>query len=86
MVEYLPFMAYTLANKGIFNHSSEKAQNVEKNEVDFLVDKQKYLAQNYTERFISFMTFSGNTFPEYYSNTNSDIYPNTDSNYSGWVI
>ncbi|NBS62472.1 MAG: hypothetical protein EBT26_10645 [Microbacteriaceae bacterium] len=40
MVEYLPFMAYTMANKGIFKHSSENAQNVEKNEVDFLIEKQ----------------------------------------------
>ena len=86
MVEFLPFQAYTIANKGIFKHSSENATNVDKNEVDFLIDKQRYLAQNYTERFIQFMAFSGNTFPEYYTNTNSDIYPNTDSNYTGWVI
>lgn len=86
MVEFLPFQAYTIANKGIFKHSSENASNVDKNEVDFLIDKQRYLAQNYTERFIQFMAFSGNTFPEYYTNSNSDIYPNTDSNYTGWVI
>lgn len=86
MVEFLPFQAYTIANKGIFKHSSENASNVDKNEVDFLIDKQRYLAQNYTERFIQYMAFSGNTFPEYYTNSNSDIYPNTDSNYTGWVI
>ena len=86
MVEFLPFQAYTIANKGIFKHSSENATNVDKNEVDFLIEKQRYLAQNYTERFIQFMAFSGNTFPEYYTNTNSDIYPNFDSNYTGWVI
>ena len=86
MVEFLPFQAYTIANKGIFKHSSENATNVDKNEVDFLIEKQRYLAQNYTERFIQYMAFSGNTFPEYYTNTNSDIYPNTDSNYTGWVI
>lgn len=86
MVEFLPFQAYTIANKGIFKHSSENASNVDKNEVDFLIDKQRYLAQNYTERFIQYMAFSGNTFPEYYTNSNSDIYPNTDSNYTGWVM
>ncbi len=68
MVEFLPFQAYTIANKGIFKHSSENASNVDKNEVDFLVEKQRYLAQNYTERFIQYMAFSGNTFPEYYTN------------------
>jgi hypothetical protein len=86
MVEFLPFQAYTIANKGIFKHSSETASNVDKNEVDFLIEKQRYLAQNYTERFIQYMAFSGNTFPEYYTNSNSDIYPNSDSNYMGWVI
>jgi hypothetical protein len=86
MVEFLPFQAYTIANKGIFKHSSENASNVDKNEVDFLIEKQRYLAQNYTERFIQYMAFSGNTFPEYYTNSNSDIYPNSDSNYNGWVI
>jgi ATP-dependent helicase/DNAse subunit B len=86
MVEFLPFQAYTIANKGIFKHSSENASNVDKNEVDFLIEKQRYLAQNYTERFIQYMAFSGNTFPEYYTNSNSDIYPNSDSNYMGWVI
>jgi len=77
MVEFLPFQAYTIANKGIFKHSSENASNVDKNEVDFLIEKQRYLAQNYTERFIQYMAFSGNTFPEYYTNSNSDIYPNS---------
>jgi len=86
MVEFLPFQAYTIANKGIFKHSSENASNVDKNEVDFLIEKQRYLAQNYTERFIQYMAFSGNMFPEYYTNSNSDIYPNSDSNYNGWVI
>jgi hypothetical protein len=87
MVEYLPFAAYTLANKGIFKHSSENASNIEKSEVDFLIDKQRQLATYYTERFISFMVFSGSTFPEYYQNTNSDIFPDTDSTtYTGWYL
>lgn len=39
MVEYLPFAAYTIANKGVYKHSSENAENVEKNEVDFLFQR-----------------------------------------------
>ena len=86
MVEFLPFQAYTIANKGIFKHSSENAANVDKVEVDFLIEKQRQLAQYYTERFINYMSFAGNTFPEYFSNNNSDIFPNSDSVYTGWVI
>lgn len=30
MVEYLPFAAYTIANKGVYKHDSENATTVEK--------------------------------------------------------
>jgi hypothetical protein len=44
MVYYLPFAAYTLSNKGLFKHTSENATNVEKSEVDFLVEKERDIA------------------------------------------
>ena len=50
MVEYLPFAAYTVANKGVFKHSSENAENVSKEEVDFLMEKERDIAQYYTDR------------------------------------
>lgn len=86
MVEYLPFAAYTIANKGVYKHSSENSTNVEKNEVDFLVEKERMIAQNYTERFISFIIFNNSIFPEYTSNSNGDVYPSTQNNYTGWYI
>ena len=86
MVEYLPFAAYTIANKGVFKHSSENAENVSKDEVDYLVEKERDLAQYYTDRFISYMSFNNTLFPEYRSNTNDDINPSYDSNFSGWVL
>ena len=52
MVEYLPFAAYTIANKGVYKHNSENSTNVEKNEVDYLVEKERSIAQHYTERMI----------------------------------
>ena len=86
MVEYLPFAAYTIANKGVFKHSSENAENVSKEEVDFLVEKERDLAQYYTDRFISYMSFNNSLFPEYNSNNNDDIFPSYDSSFSGWVL
>jgi len=86
MVEYLPFAAYTIANKGVFKHSSENAENVSKDEVDYLVEKERDLAQYYTERFISYMSFNNTLFPEYRTNTNDDINPSYDSSFSGWVL
>lgn len=86
MVEYLPFAAYTIANKGVYKHSSENATNVEKNEVDYLVEKEKNIAQHYTERFIDYMSFNQSLFPEYNNNSNGNMYPDTQNNYTGWFI
>jgi len=86
MVEYLPFAAYTIANKGVYKHNSENANNVEKNEIDFLIEKERNIAQHYTQRFIDYISFNTNLFPEYNSNSNGDMYPDTDTNFKGWVI
>jgi hypothetical protein len=86
MVEYLPFAAYTIANKGVYKHSSENSENVEKNEVDFLIEKERQIAQHYTERFIDYIVFRNDLFPEYTTNSNGDMYPDTANNYVSWYI
>ena len=86
MVEYLPFAAYTIANKGVYKHSSENATNVEKVEIDFLIEKERSIAQHYTERFIDYISFNNDLFPEYNSNSNGDMYPDTNNNYTGWYL
>jgi hypothetical protein len=86
MVEYLPFAAYTIANGGVYKHTSENSTSVEKNEVDFLVEKERNIAQYYTDRFITYMSYNQATFPEYYLNNNADVFPDTDANFSSWVL
>ena len=86
MVEYLPFAAYTIANAGVYKHTSENSVNVEKNEVDFLIEKERSIARNYTERFLDYISFNQDLFPEYNDNSNGDMYPDTRNNYQGWFI
>jgi hypothetical protein len=86
MVEFLPFAAFTIANKGVYKHNSENATNVEKDEIDFLIEKERSIAQHYTERFIDYMSFNQDLFPEYNLNSNGDMYPDTQNNYFGWFI
>lgn len=86
MVEYLPFAAYTIANKGVFKHNSENSTNVEKNEVDFLIEKERDIAQHYTNRFIDYMCYNQASFPEYNTNSNGDVFPDSEANFIGWVI
>ena len=86
LVEYLPYAAYTVANGGVYKHTSETSQTVDKNEIDFLIEKQRDTAQHYTRRFIDFMCFNSSDYPEYNSNSNGDMYPDKKSDFNGWVI
>ena len=84
MVQYLPFSAYTIANKGIYKHNSENSQTVDKNEVDFLIEKERDIAQHYTTRLVDYLCANNDKFPEYTSNTDDDVKPNKDTSFSGW--
>lgn len=87
MVEFLPFSAYTIANKGVYKNTSENAETISREEVDFLIEKERKTAQYYTDRFINYMSFNASAkFPEYFSNNNDDVYPSKDANFSGWVL
>ena len=88
LVEFLPYAAYTISNKGIFKHNSENAINADKNEVDFLIEKERNIAQYYTDRFIDFMSFEApSKYPEYFTNNNDDVFPDKNSyGFSGWVL
>jgi len=86
MVEFLPYAAYTVANGGVYKHTSETSQSVDKNEVDFLMEKQRNTAEHYTRRFIDYMCFNSATYPEYNSNSNGDMYPDKTSDFGGWVL
>ena len=83
---YYPFAAYQIKQGGVFKHTSENSISVDKNEVDFLVEKARTNAEWYSRRFIDFMCFNQTTYPEYTSNTNDDIYPSHDATFNGWVL
>ena len=86
MVEYLPFAAYTVANKGVYKHTSENSSDVSKNEIDFLVEKQRITAENYSQRFVDYICFNTALFPEYNTNSGPDVYPKSNSNIGGWYL
>lgn len=86
MVQYLPFAAYTIANKGIFKHTAEASESVSKTEVDYLVEKERDIAQHYTQRFLDYICFNNATFPEYNDNSNGDMYPDTNNFFGGWHL
>jgi len=86
MVDYLPFASYQIKNGGVFKHTSENSETASKEEIDFLVNKYRDKAEYFTRRFIDYMSFNQELFPEYYTNSNDDIHPDTDSTFQGWQL
>ena len=86
MVEYLPFSAYTIANKGVYKHNSENSTNAEVSEINMLISKQRDIAQNYTERMINHLIYHAGLYPEYVNNQNDNIFPDTNNYNIGWVL
>lgn len=86
LVDYLPFAAYQLKNGGVLKHNSENSETVAKEEIDYLVNKEREFADYYTRRFIDYMCFNQEKFPEYNSNSNEDVDPSQDALFNGWVL
>lgn len=87
LVCFMPFATYTVGAKGVFKGQSENALTVDKEEVDYLVEKYRDIAQFYTNNFIDFMIYNQTTYPEYNANTEDDTYPDTsNSDFGGWVL
>mgnify|MGYP003670295765 FL=1 len=86
MMDYLPFAAFQVSNGGIFKHNSENSQTASKDEVDFLVQKERSFAEYYTRRFVDFICFDSTKFPEYNNNTEADVYPEKRVQYSNFVL
>jgi hypothetical protein len=87
MVEYLPYAGVNIANGGIFTRNPEGSTALTKEHVDSLVERSRTTAQFYTNRFIDYMQNNASAkFPEYYSNTQEDIYPDDVADFGGWVL
>jgi hypothetical protein len=86
MVEYLPFAAYNIANKGVYKHTAENSESVEKTEVDYLVEKERDIAQHYTQRFLDHMCNNSADYPEYNTTSGEDMYPNKNNFFKGWYL
>ena len=86
LVEYLPFGSVNIANGGIYQKNPENSTAITKEHVDYLVEVARTTAQFYTNRYLDFIKNNSNLFPEYYSNTQSDMYPDDVANFGGWVL
>jgi len=86
MVEYLPFASFQISNQGVNQRTVENGQVATQENIQYLTEKYKRIAENYAQRFIDYMNFNNNLFPEYLNNNNEKINPQQQNYLGGWHI
>lgn len=84
-VEFMPYIAYTVANGGVYKHSAESSETVSIEEINKLTERSRTTAQWYTERMINYICDNQLDFPEYTANED-DVHPNKYAYSTGWSI
>jgi len=59
MTEILPFLAYKVSNGGVFKKQSENSEGIEKSELEYLIQRERDIAEHYGRRLVSYLTFYG---------------------------
>ena len=85
-IEILPYIHYKVANGGIYVKGAENGESATKQDLDYLVQKERDIAEHYSRRFVDHMAFNSNLFPEYNNSSNDDMYPSKNQNFNGWVL
>ena len=85
-IEILPYIHYKVANGGIYVKGAENGESVTKQDLDYLVQKERDIAEHYSRRFIDHMAFYSSLYPEYNTSSNDDMYPSKNQNFNGWVL
>mgnify|MGYP003132253086 FL=1 len=86
MMEYLHFAAFSISNKGVYKHQAENSVTATSEEINDLVASETKIAEHYSQRFVDYICNNSSLFPEYNSNSNGDMYPSSDVNYTNWYI
>ena len=81
------YLGGKIDNGGVSKHRSESADTLDFREVDRMTSKVTDRAEFYTKRFLDYICFNTQKFPEYNNNSNGDMYPDKDANgFSSWVL
>jgi hypothetical protein len=86
LTEFVSVGAYTISNKGILKHTDETAETVSKAEIDALVLRYQKTAEYFTERLVRFLCDNSTDYPQYNTNSGSDINPEKSSTYGGLFL
>ena len=83
MGEYLPFSGVQFKSEGAVKHESEQSKAVNKNEIDYLLQKATDNAEYYATRMQNYLIAYSNQIPEYLQSVGNatQIFPNMANTY-----
>jgi hypothetical protein len=85
--EYFPFAMFKIDNGGVSKHRGEESDVANYGDIDRMMSKINDRSEFYTRRFLDYICFNSNKFPEYTNNQNGDMYPDRDTDtFSSWVL
>jgi hypothetical protein len=79
----LPFLRLRMVNNSVVTMSSEQGSSVAHEDLKPLINASMDQGEFYRERLIDFIQNNTSSFPEYSSNTGSDLTPTTQNYYAG---
>jgi len=83
---YIDFAPYKVANGGVFKHRSENSDTATESELSHMKAKMMEYAEFYVKRYEDWIDYKKHVYPEYHSNEDDDIRPDSDINFSNWVL
>ena len=79
----IPFLRFKIENGNIYSKTSETGNALSTDEAQHLREEVRNTAEYYTERLIDYICNNNSLFPEYNTNTGSDVNSSTENYYNG---
>ena len=79
----IPFLRFKIENGNIYSKTSETGTALSTEEAQHLREEVRNTAEYYTERMIDYVTNNTASFPEYSTNSGSDVNPDRNAYYNG---
>lgn len=77
MVDFLPFQLYQIQNAGVFRSTSDNGITADTTDIQLMVNAFRNKAEFNNRRLNDYLCNNSTLFPEYTSNTDSDMYPDS---------
>lgn len=87
VVEYLPYSNIQFKSEGAIKHKSEQSDSVDKNQIDYLLQKALNNADFYATRTQNYLIAYSNKIPQYLQSVGNqtEVYPDMGNAYFGGI-